>query len=356
MAGSSNFLIFDESKTNVMSDADYQSASQRQNGVLPGVADPALHNKIYRQASIMAYAIAAVMAERGETVNDANPSGIVSAVRRAFAYSVNGDKPDQSGAIQTGKPIDAWPVGSIYISAVNTDPASMLGGGTWQRIKGTFLLAADDSAYRLGDSYGSMTKTLTESNMPKHSHSNTVSSVVSHSHTISVTNGGAHTHTASAASSGTHAHAVSGRTSEAGAHSHGRGSLNITGWFGIDDRSDFAGSGGAFYRGSYHGACGSDGSGSGWIINFDANRCSDWVNGATSQANDHFHSVNITSAAAGSHGHTITVANGGSHEHTASASSAGAHSHTVTINDSGNGTEFDVIPKSLAVYVWRRTA
>lgn len=352
MAGNSNFLIFDESKTNVMSDADYQSASQRQNGVLPGVADPALHNKIYRQASIMAYAIAAVMAERGETVNDSDPSGIVSAVRRAFAYSVNGDKPDQSGAIQTGKPIDAWPIGSIYISAVNTNPASMLGGGTWQRIKGTFLLAADDSAYRLGDSYGSMTKTLTESNMPKHSHSSTVSSVVAHSHTISVTNGGAHTHTASAASSGAHTHSVSGNTEGAGSHSHGRGTMNITGKFGVDDRGTWAGVDGAFTRGSAA-DCGAEGSDYGYVINFDASRS--WT-GATSEASAHKHSVNLTAASGGSHAHTITVSNGGSHGHTASATSAGAHSHTVTIGESGSGTEFDVIPKSLAVYVWRRTA
>lgn len=350
MAGSSNFLIFDESKTNVMSDADYQSASQRQSGVIPGVADPALHNKIYRQASVMAYAIATVMAERGETVNDANPSGIVSAVRRAFAYSVNGDKPDQSGAIQTGKPIDAWPIGSIYISAVNTDPASMLGGGTWQRIKGTFLLAADDSAYRLGDSYGSMTKTLTESNMPKHSHSNTVSSVVAHSHTISVTNGGEHTHTASAASSGAHTHSASGNTGGAGSHSHGRGSMNITGWFGA---YNYNAAGGAFYGRS---DLSENIKGGGWSssgLGFDASRS--WT-GATSEASNHTHSVSLTTASGGSHAHTITVSNGGSHGHTASATSAGAHSHTVTIGDSGSGTEFDVMPKSLAVYVWRRTA
>ena len=53
-----NFQIFDESMTDTMTDIDYQTDSQRTNGVIPGVADPLLHNKLYRQCSVMAYAIA----------------------------------------------------------------------------------------------------------------------------------------------------------------------------------------------------------------------------------------------------------------------------------------------------------
>ena len=80
MAGSSNFLIFDENKNNVMSDADYQASTQRKNGVIPGVAAPDFHNKAYRQFSVIGYALAAVMAERGFTVRDDDPAGVISAV------------------------------------------------------------------------------------------------------------------------------------------------------------------------------------------------------------------------------------------------------------------------------------
>lgn len=51
-----------------------------------------------------------------------------------------------------------YPVGSIYISTVSTNPNSLF-GGTWQRIQRRFLLAADDStpAYNAGKTGGSET-------------------------------------------------------------------------------------------------------------------------------------------------------------------------------------------------------
>lgn len=42
-------------------------------------------------------------------------------------------------------------------------------GGTWERVKDVFILAAGDS-YSAGSSGGSATKTLTTSNMPSHTH------------------------------------------------------------------------------------------------------------------------------------------------------------------------------------------
>ena len=41
-----NFKVFDEKKTNVMSDTDYANHTQRSNGVQSGVASSALHNKL----------------------------------------------------------------------------------------------------------------------------------------------------------------------------------------------------------------------------------------------------------------------------------------------------------------------
>ena len=61
-----------------------------------------------------------------------------------------------------------YPVGSIYISANETSPASLF-GGTWESISGKFLLGADD-AYPAGSTGGEAKHTLTESEMPRHTH------------------------------------------------------------------------------------------------------------------------------------------------------------------------------------------
>lgn len=59
-----------------------------------------------------------------------------------------------------------YPVGCIYQSANSTSPASFL-GGTWERIKDTFILAAGDT-YAAGSTGGEAAVALTESQLPKH--------------------------------------------------------------------------------------------------------------------------------------------------------------------------------------------
>lgn len=61
-----------------------------------------------------------------------------------------------------------YPIGSIYISAVSTSPSALF-GGSWERIKDTFLLAAGDK-YSAGAKGGEATHTLTVSEMPSHYH------------------------------------------------------------------------------------------------------------------------------------------------------------------------------------------
>lgn len=78
MSGISNFLRFDENNTNIMTDADYSASPQRQNGVGNGLADPALHNKLFHQTSIMVSALADSLASKGYTVTDNDYSGLVS--------------------------------------------------------------------------------------------------------------------------------------------------------------------------------------------------------------------------------------------------------------------------------------
>lgn len=60
------------------------------------------------------------------------------------------------------------PIGSIYMSVNSTNPSSLF-GGTWTRIKDTFLLAAGDE-YAAGTTGGAATHKLTEDEIPSHTH------------------------------------------------------------------------------------------------------------------------------------------------------------------------------------------
>ena len=303
-----NFQIFDESMADTMSDIDYQTDSQRTNGVIPGVANPLLHNKLYRQCSVMAFAIAQVLVARGYNANDSDPAALTNAIQRAFAFSVNGNVPNASGAITAFRPLDAWPIGSLFITMSNTNPATLLGGGTWTKIQGKYLLATS-SSYTVGNSYGSMTKTLSVANIPNHTHSFTTGSAGAHSHTVS--------------------------TGSAGNHSHTRGTMNITGNFNGSQLYDLGNGIVDPYAAGAFGVGGSDGrltvSSGGdytqWGFKFDASR--NWT-GSTSTTGAHTHSVTVNSN--------------------------GAHTHTGTTGGTGSGTAFNIMPESIAVNIWRRTA
>lgn len=76
-----------------------------------------------------------------------------------------------------------YPIGSIYASITDTDPATLFGVGTWERIEDCFLLAAG-SKHSAGESGGEESVTLTVDQMPSHSHSASTSGAGGHSHQI----------------------------------------------------------------------------------------------------------------------------------------------------------------------------
>lgn len=308
-----NFQIFDESLTDIDTDLEYQAEAQRINGVTPGLASPKLHNKLYRQCSVMAYAIATVLAARGYDAKDDDPAALVDSIQRAFAFSVNGNTPNASGAIIAVRPIDAWPVGSLFMTFNNTNPATLLGGGTWVQIKGRYLLAADDGDVVDGSTtVGAMTK-----NVP----------LVAHTHTFDTSTTGAHTHS------------VSGTTGGAGSHSHTRGNMNITASGFMGEAANQPGTEYASFKNQATGALYYSGT-TKWGSNggidkddftgyFDASRS--WT-GSTSAAANHTHSFSATTGSKGDHKHSGTTAS------------------------TGTSASFNVQPLSLYVYMWRRTA
>lgn len=77
-----------------------------------------------------------------------------------------------------------YPVGSIYLSANSTTPATIF-GGTWEQIKDTFLLGAGE-AYTAGATGGEASHTLTVNEIPAHDHDYTIYGDVSTSqHAVS---------------------------------------------------------------------------------------------------------------------------------------------------------------------------
>ena len=76
-----------------------------------------------------------------------------------------GDKGDKGDPLSV---LEAYPIGAIYISTNETSPETLF-GGTWKRIQGRFLLAADNT-YKAGSTGGEATHTLTAYEMPEHAH------------------------------------------------------------------------------------------------------------------------------------------------------------------------------------------
>ena len=72
----SNLKLFDENKANMLSDEEYNTNTQRLNGVQTGVASSSLQNKTLYQTSLVAYAIGQLMIANGK---DASDSATVSA-------------------------------------------------------------------------------------------------------------------------------------------------------------------------------------------------------------------------------------------------------------------------------------
>lgn len=79
----------------------------------------------------------------------------------------------------------AYPVGSIFISTVSTNPNTLFGFGTWVAYgQGRMLISQDGSTYVAGATGGSATTTLVTANLPSHNHTAT-STVTDPGHTHS---------------------------------------------------------------------------------------------------------------------------------------------------------------------------
>lgn len=153
---------------------------------------------VYRLVSVAIAAadVAADVATQAELdahISDSSAAHAASAI----GFTPNGSiaATDVQAAIQEvrdeagGSPIGAWPIGSVFIAVVSTSPATLLGGGTWVAFgTGRMLVGLDsgDTDFDVAEETGgAKTVTLTEAQMPAHTHTQN-----SHTHTQD-----AHTHT-----------------------------------------------------------------------------------------------------------------------------------------------------------------
>lgn len=108
------------------------------------------------------------------------------------AGNVRGPKGD-TGPASIG--IMAWPVGSIFLSVVPTNPNTLLGGGTWVAWgTGRVPIAVDTSQTEFDtveETGGEKTHALTTAELASHTH---VQNAHSHADTFAVSAAGAHDH------------------------------------------------------------------------------------------------------------------------------------------------------------------
>jgi len=77
----------------------------------------------------------------------------------------------------------AYPVGSIYLSTVATNPNTLFGFGTWVAYGQGRMPISVDATYTAGSTGGSATTTLITANLPSHTHTATVTDP-GHNHTF----------------------------------------------------------------------------------------------------------------------------------------------------------------------------
>ena len=87
-------------------------------------------------------------------------------------FNINGDFNVNGEMSVYGKPLGLYlyPVGSIYISVNDVNPAAIF-GGVWERIQGKFLLSGGGaSGYEIGSEGGEAEHKLTVEELPSHTH------------------------------------------------------------------------------------------------------------------------------------------------------------------------------------------
>jgi hypothetical protein len=137
----------------------------------------------------------------------------------------------------------AWPVGSIFTATVSTNPATLLGFGTWAAHGTGRVLVAIDATQTEFDTGGETGGAKTHSHTgPSHTHAAGTLAGPSHTHSAA---GLGISGTTSGPSSTTVADVGTGASFGSSTHTHGVGTLDVTGATAADGTGAVTGSTGA---------------------------------------------------------------------------------------------------------------
>lgn len=218
-----------------------------------------------------------------------------------------------------------WPVGSIFIGAVATSPASLLGFGTWAAFGAGRVLVGRDAAQvefdTLKETGGSKTHTLTTAEMPAHSHTQDA-----HNHSQN-----AHNHTQDA-----HNHSQNAHNHTQNSHNHTQDAHNHT----QDSHTHPSNADSGSPKGTNTGA------GSDYVSAFTR------VSGATTATNQAATATNQATTAT-NNAETATNIAATATNQAATATNIAA---TATNQNTGGGGAHNNLQPYIVVYMWERTA
>jgi hypothetical protein len=283
-----------------------------------------------------------------------------------------------------------YPVGSLYLSTTVSDPATQLGFGTWAAFGAGKVLVGQDTGdadfNTIEETGGEKEHTLTEAELPSHSHS------MAHTHEHSHTHEHAHTHQIDPPSTATGDASSTTTSNQSQDHTHttttGNQSLDHTHTTAIGSKTsgtesaDHTHGPGAdtYFVTSDHAELGAaDGAGTHYL--FDTTQL---FTATAGRSATHTHATDIGSPTSGgvSQNHSHTGTSGGvsqNHTHTLS------HTHTVDISEFasgaaseettsdaddattggsseantgtiGSGTAHNNLQPYIVIYMWKRTA
>lgn len=114
--------------------------------------------------------------EKGDPGNDGSPgsAGSTGPTGATGPQGIQGVKGDNGDTGASGDIAAAWPVGSVFTSVVSTNPATLLGFGTWSAFGAGRMIVgldANDADYDTAEETGgAKTVALTADEMPSHTH------------------------------------------------------------------------------------------------------------------------------------------------------------------------------------------
>lgn len=253
---------FSAIQTSVNSKADTLSPTLTGTPLAPTATAGTSSTQIATTAFVTTAVTNGITTERSATATLTNKT-LTDANATTQAFGNNTTKVATTAFVQTALQA-VYPVGSIYISTVATNPATTFGFGTWDEFGAGKVLVGQDTADTSFD-------TLGETGGSKDA------IVVSH------------THTGSTASAGSHTHTFSGTTASAGSHYHASPAP-------LDCAAQYP-------YGSVTGTA---------VSYFCDSNGTTTSNMKTNTAGDHTHTYSGTTASNGAHTHTVTVDSTGS--------------------------------------------